>query len=269
MRSEPPPFEPMVDIHCHLLPGLDDGSNSCDVTLGMAKLAVRDGIDTIIATPHQLGKFAHNTGDAIRQATRELQVDLDQRGIPLRVLPGADVRIETDLTNMICDGQVLTLADRGKHVLLELPHELYVPLEPLLRSLDAVGMTGILSHPERNRGLLSQRELVLRLVDAGCLMQITAGSLSGAFGASCREFCQWMLRRGLVHFVATDAHGLRTRCPLLRRAYDLVRGLTCETTARDLCVAFPRAVADGAEVPAGRRQVVARGFAWFGWKKAV
>jgi protein-tyrosine phosphatase len=258
----------MVDIHCHLLPGFDDGSNSGEVTLGMAKLALSDGIGTIIATPHQLGKFAHNKGDAIRQATRELQVDLDQHGIPLRVLPGADVRIDSDLTKLICDGQVLTLADRGKHVLLELPHELYVPLEPLMRSLDAVGMTGILSHPERNRGLLSQREFVPRLVDAGCLMQITAGSLTGAFGASCREFCQWMLRQGLVHFVATDAHGMRARCPLLRGAYDLVCELTDETTARDLCVAFPRAVADGAEVPAGRRKVAARGFAWFSWKKA-
>ncbi len=256
-----------VDIHCHLLHGIDDGASSLQVSLDMARLAVHDGIDTIIVTPHQLGNFSHNSGAAIRRATQQMQACLQRQRIPLRLLPGADVRIETNLTRLLTSGEVLTLADRGKHVLLELPHELYFPLQPLLQDLATIGIVGILSHPERNQGLLCQRGLVPQLVDAGCLMQITAGSLSGTFGPQSQEFSQWMLAHGLVHFVATDAHGSESRRPLLRRAYDQVRTLTDQATANDRCVVFPRSVADGRAVPPGRRSVLARkSRGWFAWK---
>ena len=269
MRREPYLGEAMVDIHCHLLPGIDDGASSLDVSLAMAKLAADDGIDIVIATPHQLGNFTRNTSDVVREAVRQLQSHLQQQHIPLRLLPGADVRIEADLTRRLDAGDVLTLGDHRKHLLLELPHELYFPLEPLLRSLAASGIVGILSHPERNQGLLTRRELVAQLVDAGCLMQITAGSLTGAFGAACQSFCRWMLRQGLVHFVATDAHGASSRRPLLRRAYHEVCRLTDQATAYELCAGFPRAVASGADVPAGRRQTAPRRKGgWFGNKKA-
>lgn len=259
-----------VDIHCHLLPGVDDGAIDLAASLAMAQMAVADGIETIVATPHQLGAFRRNSGDDIRRRAPDLQSHLDLAGIPLTVLPGADVRIEEDLVERLATGEVLTLGDHGRHVLLELPHELYFPLAGLLEALSRQGVVGILSHPERNAGLLRQRELLAPLVDAGCLMQVTAGSLMGTFGPRCQELAEWMLSEGLVHFVATDAHGPTARRPLMRRAYDRVCELTDVTTGRDLCCDFPGRVAAGAEAPAGRRAVAKRA-SWgrlLAWGKA-
>lgn len=243
-----------VDIHCHLLPGIDDGAADWDESLAMARMAVDEGTTTIIATPHQLGSFSRNDGEEIRRRTAELQQRLNDADVPLRVLPGADVRIEDDLVSRLTSGDVLTLGDRGRHVLLELPHELYLPLEPLLDDLSRKGIAGILSHPERNQGILRQPDVLVPLVDAACLMQITAGSLCGTFGPQCQELAEWMLSQGLVHFVATDAHGPRRRRPLMCRAYERVCELAGEEAAADLCGRNPALVAEGRQVPPGRRE---------------
>lgn len=265
----PTPTRLMVDIHCHMIPGIDDGAESLEVSLQMARMAVNDGIGTVICTPHQLGNFKHNSGEQIRQATQAFQLALQQARIPLRVLPGGDVRIEEAMLDGLHAGTVMSLADHRKHVLLELPHELYFPLNPILQKLQSAAMVGILSHPERNRGILRQPELLPKLVDLGCLMQITAGSLLGSMGPACQELARSMLIDGLVHFVASDAHGIKSRRPLLNRAFDEVARLTDEATAQDLFVRYPACVALGKGVPAGRRKIEAqpqRG--WFGRRKA-
>ena len=232
-------------------------------------MAVDQGVATIIVTPHQLGSFSHNTGADIRARTAWLQALLDQHNIPLSILAGADVRIEPGMVDQLQDGSVLTLGDHGKHVLLELPHELYIPLEGVLDELAANGIAGILSHPERNEGLLRARDLVEPLVDAGCLMQVTAGSLFGAFGKRSQEMAEWMLRRGLVHFLATDAHGSRSRRPQLRRAFAVVAGSHGDATAQRLCATNPAAVAAGHDVEGGRFSTKTSGFtSWFPWKVA-
>ena len=200
-----------ADIHCHLLPGIDDGAGDLETTLAMAQMAVDDGIHTIVVTPHQLGNFSHNQGDDIRQQTVLLQRVLAERHIPLEILPGGDVRIEDGMVERIVSGEVLSLGDHRRHVLLELPHELYFPLEMTLTALEREGMTGILSHPERNQGIMRNPSLLEPLVERGCLMQITAGSLMGTFGSRSQELAEWMLEHGLVHFVATDAHGVKSR----------------------------------------------------------
>ncbi len=251
-----------VDIHCHLLPAIDDGSSDWETTLAMAQMAVADGTRAIIVTPHQLGNFAQNRGDDIRARTAQLQDVLNQHGIALQVLPGGDVRIEDGMLEGLANGEVMSLADRRKHVLLELPHELYFPLEGILSSLSRQGMTGVLSHPERNRGLLRDRDLLPGLVEGGCLMQVTAGSLMGTFGPRSQELAEWMLARGLIHFIATDAHGIKSRRPLMGRAFERVAELTDESTAVDLCCNYPALVANGQKVPAGPRAVARSG----GWR---
>ncbi len=257
-----------VDIHCHLLPGIDDGSASWEETLSMARMAVADGTQTIIVTPHQLGNFSHNRGDAIRALTAQVQRMLNEHGIALQVMPGGDVRIEDGMLEGLSSGEVLSLGDLRRHVLLELPHELYFPLEGILASLQQQGMAGILSHPERNRGLLREPELLLALVDGGCLMQVTAGSLMGTFGPRSQELAEWMLERGLVHFLATDAHGTKSRRPLMHRAYERVAELTDEATAGDLCIRHPSLVAQGESVPAGRHVLQPRKPGWRGFFSA-
>jgi protein-tyrosine phosphatase len=260
------PREPFVDIHCHLLPGLDDGAAGWDDALKMAEMAVADGIGTIVATPHQLGSHAKNSGETIRAAAVRFQRFLDARRLPLRVLPGADVRIEPDLLPKIRRGEVVTLADRRRHVLIELPHDVYVPLERLLAELASAGLVGILSHPERNLGILNQPGILRPLVERGCLMQVTAGSLTGAFGAEIQKFTESLFEQRLVHFVSTDAHGTKTRPPLLRPAFERVAKLAGEDAARDMCCRHPGAVAVGGTVPAGRRKPSKSAWAgWFRW----
>lgn len=257
--SEIPTF---VDIHCHLVPGIDDGPKSWDQSLAMAEMAVADGIRQIIVTPHQLGNFCHNGGDLVRTRTDELQVELESHGIGLRVLPGADVRIQPDMIELIQRGEVVTLADQRKHVLLELPHELYFPIDEVLGQLSAEGMTGILSHPERNQGLLKHPENVEALVDAGCLMQITCGSLMGTFGPGPQQMAEHLIRHGLVHFLATDAHGPRSRRPLMRRAFERTRELAGDEMAVDLCCRNPAAIVTGESVDVDRHRVHAHRSVW-------
>ncbi len=257
------------DIHCHLLPGVDDGAVSWEETLAMARLAVADGISTVVVTPHQFGGCAENHGELIRAQTTRLQQFLLQQEVPLRVLPGAEVRIEPDLVRKLQSGQLLTLADRRRHVLLELPSEIYLPLDRLVYQLGAVGMVGILAHPERNLGIVRQPRVLEPLIEAGCLLQVTAGSLIGAFGPEVQELTQRLVRQQLVHFVATDAHGTKSRRPLLRRAFDCVARLAGEATAVDLCCRNPALVAAGKSVTLPRRRPTKEQPAgWFRWSKA-
>jgi len=245
---------PFVDIHCHLLPGLDDGASTLDDALAMAEMAVADGIETIVATPHQLGGYSGNSGKMICEAVARFQQALDCRGLPLRVLPGADVRIEPDLVEKIHRGEVLTSADRRRHVLLELPHDVYFPLDRLLAELAEAGLTGILSHPERNLGIQNCPIVLDRLIDQGCLLQITAGSLMGVFGSRSEKLAVSLVERGLAHFISTDAHGTRMRPPVLRAAFDRAAELAGEAAATDLCCRHPAAVAAGGIVASQRRK---------------
>lgn len=257
-----------VDIHCHLVPGIDDGAQDDAELLAMARIAVVEGVDTVIATPHQLGGFRHNRGDEIRKRVQAVQELLNANRIPLVVLPGADVRIEDKMARLLESGEVLTLGDHGKHVLLELPHEFYSPLEPVLEKLDSLGMVGILSHPERNRGILRQPELVAPLVEAGCLMQVTCGSLAGSFGAECQRVAERFVSQGLVHFLATDAHGSKARRPLFGPAVARAMELVGEQATYLMCRENPRLVALGRDVAAGPIAVAPQKRAWQFWRTA-
>ncbi len=263
---DPPP---LVDIHCHLLPGVDDGPAGWDDTLAMARLAVADGISTVVVTPHQSSGPGRNSAEAIREQTAQLQQFLHRQEVPLRVLPGAEVRIEADLADKLRGGELLSLADRRRHVLLELPCEIYLPLDRLLYELEAIGMTAILAHPERNLGILAQRQVLPPLVEAGCLLQVTAGSLTGAFGSAVQDCAEWLVAQRLVHFVGTDAHGVRSRRPLLRRAFDRVARLAGYEAAANLCSGHPALVADGRRVAAPcRKPPETRLAGWFRRKRA-
>ncbi|MEN6458614.1 MAG: CpsB/CapC family capsule biosynthesis tyrosine phosphatase [Thermoguttaceae bacterium] len=256
--------EPFVDIHCHLLPELDDGAASLDEALAMAEMAVGDGTGTIVATPHQLGNHADNSASAILAATERLQSTIDRRGLRLRVLSGADVRIEPDLVGKIRRGEVMTLANHRRHVLLELPHEVYFPLDGLLAELNAAGLVGILSHPERNVALMKQPGTLRPLVERGCLMQVTAGSLTGLFGSRVEQFAVWLVEQGLVHFVASDAHGTRNRTPGLSEAFGRVAKLAGQETALDCFCRHPSRVAAGQDVRHRARGSLPARRGWFG-----
>lgn len=260
-------FDSFVDIHCHLLPGVDDGASTWQEALAMARLAAADGIGTVVVTPHQWG--GHAPSDTIRDGCRRLQVLLGRHCVPLRVVPGAEVRIEPDLVRSLRAGEVLTLADLRRYVLLELPHELFFPLNRLLCDLQAAGLTAILSHPERNRGFLAQPRVLEGLVEAGCLLQVTAGSLVGSFGPQVRTFAEGLVAHGLVHFVATDGHGANSRRPLMSRAFERVASLAGRRAAAELCSTNPASVVANRIIERPRPKARSLGLAsWLRWGKA-
>jgi protein-tyrosine phosphatase len=255
----------MIDIHCHVLPELDDGPADWATSLQMARMAVEAGTHTIIATPHQLGQYRQNVAAIVCSRVAELNQRLQANGIALHVLPGGDVRIEADLVAALQRGDALTLGNRQRHVLLELPHELYFPMEPVLAQLHAIGLTGILSHPERNRGILAEPAHLDELIEAGCLMQVTAGSLLGAFGTASQRLAEEMIRRGQAHFVASDGHGTQSRRPRMRSAFDRIVQLVGTTTAQLLCSDNPRRVCEGQAVPIDHRAASTRPKRRFTW----
>lgn len=244
---------PLIDIHCHLLPAIDDGAADRTESLAMARLATSDGIQAIVVTPHQLGPFAHTRGETIRAQAEAFARALNEERVALRILPGAELRIEpgfaaSELVARLKGGELLTLADQRRHVLVDLPEQAYVGLDDLLAELTAAGMVAILAHPERNREILARPERLHPLVAAGCLLQVTAGSLLGEFGADVQQLADRLIRQGIVQLVASDAHHIHFRRPVLAAAFDHVAQHAGVEAARVLFHLNPASIVAGRPV---------------------
>jgi protein-tyrosine phosphatase len=251
------------DIHCHIVPGIDDGATDLAEAIAMARMAEADGTKSLVATPHQLGSNSHVTAVDIRRAVTRLQAEIDAQGVSVSVLPGADIRIDPELPKLVKQGKIVSLADRGRHLLLELPHDAYIPLDTLLRSLGKQGLTGILSHPERNRGIIKRPEVMEDVVAAGGLLQITAGSLTGSFGASPQRIAEYCVEKRLIHFIASDAHNTRNRPFGMRAAYEKLVYLAGDRLAELVCCENPARVLAGDDVDInGPLQISARRKSW-------
>jgi protein-tyrosine phosphatase len=212
----------VIDLHCHILPGIDDGAADLSVSLAMAKASVEQGVTVIACTPHILPGLYHNSGPAIREATQQLQAILDQKGIPLRLATGADVHMAPDFIAGLRSGRLLSIAD-SRYVLVEPPHHSVPPqLEDFFFNLVVAGYVPILTHPERLSWVPSRYETIKKLVQAGVWMQITAGSFAGAFGRNALYWAQRMLDEGCVHLIATDAHDAERRPPNLAAGCEFV-----------------------------------------------
>jgi len=201
----------VVDIHCHILPGLDDGSPDMSTSVAMARLAVAAGISTVIGTPHWI-EDEHETDPAqIRQITADLQAELNSRAIPLTVLPGNEALICPDLPDRVKKGDVLTLVDKGTHLLLELPCEdLPTYVDDVIFRLQLQGITPVLAHVERYACVRSDWHVLERWVQRGCLAQVNASSLDRTTGD---DLAQDLMDRGLIACTATDAHDAAVRVP--------------------------------------------------------
>jgi protein-tyrosine phosphatase len=210
----------MIDLHCHMLAGIDDGARDVSVSLAMAKASVSQGITTVACTPHILPSLYHNSGPQIRLATAQLQEILDQAEVPLRLTTGADAHITPDFIAGLRSGRLLSLAD-SRYVLVEPPHHTAPPqLEDFFFKLVVAGYVPILTHPERLSWVSGRYETIKRLVAAGVWMQITAGSLTGAFGRSALYWAHRMLDEGCVHLLASDAHDTTQRPQNLAAGYE-------------------------------------------------
>jgi protein-tyrosine phosphatase len=212
----------LIDLHCHLLPGVDDGSKNLAMSLEMARMACADGITTVVCTPHILPTVYENKGPDIKSGVTLLQQEISEAGIRLRLLSGADVHIVPDLVCGLHDGRILPLAG-SRYLLLEPPHHVMPPqFDDCIFRLQSAGYVAILTHPERLSWIEPQYASIRRMVEKGLWIQLTAGSLTGRFGQGARYWAERMLDEGLCHVVATDAHNTSTRPPHLARAKALV-----------------------------------------------
>jgi protein-tyrosine phosphatase len=211
----------VIDLHCHILPGIDDGAPDLPTALAMAMATVADGVAVVACTPHIFPGLFHNSGPQIREATQRLQEQLDREGIPLLLYPGADIHIAPNLIAGLRSGELLTLGDT-RYLLVEPPHQVApLRLEDLFFELLVADYVPILTHPERLAWIETRYDTIKRLAQRGVWMQITAGSLAGTFGRRARYWANRMLDEGLVHVLATDAHNVRGRPPNLSVGRDL------------------------------------------------
>jgi protein-tyrosine phosphatase len=242
----------LIDLHCHLLPGIDDGSKDLAMSLAMARMAAADGISTIACTPHILPGVYNNSGPAIRGAVDRLRGCIAEAGVPISLVTGADVHIAPDLGVQLRDGRVLTLND-SRYLLIEPPHHVLPPrFEDLIFGLQASGFVPILTHPERLSWIDGHYDLIRRLVSSSVLMQITAGSVMGRFGRRPRYWADRMLDEGLCHLLATDAHNTEQRAPRMADARDLVAQRLGDDEATNLVLGRPQGILNNlspAELP--------------------
>ena len=236
----------MIDLHCHVLPGIDDGSGSLETSLEFCRIAVEDGVRTVVCTPHMREGFYRNPAETIRRSLEDLRREVEAAGIPLELRPGCEAHIAPELPESVAAGELMTYNDGGRYLLLELPYRQYpVRVEDLVFSLKLAGITPVLAHPERIRFFQDDLGRVETLVRMGCLGQLTSSSLTGTFGSRVRALSEEMIHRGLVHVLGSDAHDTEYRPPRLAEARRRWAELAGEEAAERATESWPRAILEG------------------------
>lgn len=232
----------MIDLHCHILPSIDDGSDSLETSLEMARVAVADGIEWIACTPHIYpGQYDNSAGD-IENAMQMFRTELRKHDIPLNLTFASDTHVMPDLLERLRAGTVPCF-NGGRYFLLEFPHHFGLPhLEDLVFNLLAAGYVPVITHPERLHWIDQSYGMFKRMASSGAWMQITAGSLTGRFGRRAQHWANRMLDDGLVHILATDAHDLKNRAPRLYEGYAVAEQRLGASEASQLVKERPLAI---------------------------
>jgi protein-tyrosine phosphatase len=236
----------MVDIHCHILPGLDDGPDSIELSLQMAEMAISEGITHIVATPHANSEFAF-IPELIRQRRDEIQA---QVGDHLTLATGCDFHLSFENLQDIQANPTKYTINQKKYLLVEFADYSIPPsIDKNLHELQLAGIKPIITHPERNPLIRSQPERLLRWVQQGCYVQVTAQSLAGRFGGSAKAAADRLLEFNVVHFIASDAHNVTGRPLRLKDVFELVAERKGEEIAQSLLQDNPLAAFLGAALP--------------------
>ncbi|WP_211750183.1 CpsB/CapC family capsule biosynthesis tyrosine phosphatase [Paenibacillus sp. Marseille-Q4541] len=212
----------MIEIHSHILPGLDDGPATSEEALLLAQSAVDAGITKIIATPHHLNESYDNPRHEVEEAVRHFNVLLQECDIPLQIRSGQEIRLHPRLMELWMNEELLTLAS-SKYMLLELPyHEIPAYFGDLLHELRIRNIIPIIAHPERNAVLLREPDRLRQYMRDGVLCQITAQSFLGLFGRKVQKWCFHFCKQNGFHFISSDAHDLKQRNFALKAAYERI-----------------------------------------------
>jgi protein-tyrosine phosphatase len=246
----------VIDLHAHLLPGLDDGAPDLEAALEMARMAVADGITHMACTPHIMPGVYDNDAPAIEAAVDRLAAVLGEKGVELGLLVGADVRMDPLLSGKLASGDVPTL-NGSRYFLFEPPHDVAPPrCGEAARALIDNGFVPILTHPERLSWIENHYDLIVGMAAGGALIQLTAGSITGHFGRRPKYWSERMLDEGLVFILASDAHNTTSRPPMLSAARDAVAERLGEDQAWAMVAERPAAIANDQDIAPLTRKVV-------------
>jgi protein-tyrosine phosphatase len=234
----------MIDLHCHLLPGIDDGAPDEATSLEMARIAVADGIRTTACTPHIYPGLYENDDAGIKARVGNLQRRLREEGVELTLTTGADAHLTPELLGRLKARTAPTLAG-GRYFLLEPPHTVAPPrfAETVFEFITA-GFIPVVTHPERLTWIKQHYAVFTALAQSGAWMQVTAGSLNGRFGEGAQYFAEKLLDDGFVHILATDAHSTRRRAPLLAEGRKAAEKWVGAEEAHRLVGERPQAILD-------------------------
>jgi len=265
----------MIDLHCHILPGLDDGPQTMEESIQMCRIAYQDGIRTIVATPHTLNGVYQNGRSTILSRVNELNDALNNSELPpgqrpswaggrtpclrrnascrqanselpLKILPGSDVHLCETTLQQVDQGEAITIGDGGKYIMIEFPSQaIPYQAERVLFQLLGRGLIPIISHPERNLEIGKRPGRYDEIIKMGCFGQVTAMSLTGEFGPKVRQWAEKLLKSWLVHFIASDAHSINGRPPILSAAVKAAAKIVGKKEAEKMVTEYPKAILEG------------------------
>lgn len=258
----------MIDLHNHILYGQDDGAETLEESIRMCRVGYQDGIRTIVATPHLLPEIYPNDRSTILFNVLELNNALEKLRVqssefrgkdsdasthsrsdasdPFEILPGADVQFSSDLLQRLGKEEIVTVNDQGRYLMIEFASQgIPYQAEEALFQLMSNGIIPIISHPERNMEIGRRPQRYYEMIRMGCLGQVTAMSLTGEFGPGIKRSAEKLLRKRLIHFIASDAHSPDRRPPILSAGVKAAEKIVGKEEARKMVTEYPKAVIEG------------------------
>jgi len=235
----------MIDLHCHILPGLDDGPKDLKDTLAMARIAAADGVHTICASPHLFNGVFATSRTSILERLAQAREAVQAAGIGVVLRPAADMHLTPEFFEALKNRSIITIGETGKYMLLEFPSTIPSGTPELIFQLRLQGYVPILTHPERATELAENPKKLKELVRLGCLTQITAASLTGQFGRAAQKAADRFVRDRIAHLIATDAHDPEFRPPILSQAFNVLRSLVGTAEAEEIMLRRPQLVLQG------------------------
>ncbi len=252
---------PLVDMHVHLLAGLDDGPRTPDDALEMCRIAFREGVRMVAATAHQNDHYPEVSPERLREATVQLVQALQKNNIKITASPNAEVMAHPDMVNSWRTDKLLSVADRRQYMLVEMPHGLFIDLRAIVLKLRELGVRPILAHPERQPELLHDAGLIEEFIRAGCLVQVSSGSITSPREHRDELALRQWFKRGIVHLLGSDGHSVHRRPPHLSKAYELIGRWSGNAVADRVCSTNGMAILQGLPFRVPDVQPVGR--SWF------
>ena len=238
----------MIDLHSHILPGIDDGSRSLEESVELCRIAASDGVRRTVCTPHIDFRFV-NRRDTIEAPFETLGRAVREAGIGLELVKGAEVHISPDILVRVKDKDLMTYADMGRYLLLEFPFQkVLTGVEEMVYRLRLASVTPVIAHPERIGWFMDDLDRLQKVVQMGALSQITGGSIMGQFGDRSQRAALMMVERNLAHVVASDAHDTSYRRPVLAEAREAIARRFGADRASQMTEIYPEAIVQGSEI---------------------